>query len=140
MNRVRSSRRLEIETKRNLEVIWLLGKLSPDHKTIVNFRKENAAALKGVFRLTNDSASDLKVLPPMFYISQHVPPALMRYGTIDELVPLSQGVLLKASLDAAGIRNDMFVYQNSGHGLDGPDGKTDVLYRAKLSEYVKEYF
>ncbi len=50
MNRVRSSRRLEAETKRNLEVIWLLGKLSPDHKTIANFRKDNAAALKGVFR------------------------------------------------------------------------------------------
>ena len=33
MNRVRSSRNLETETKRNLEVMWLLGKLSPDHKT-----------------------------------------------------------------------------------------------------------
>lgn len=50
MNRVRSSRRLEMETKRNLEVIWLLGKLSPDHKTVARFRQENAAALKGVFR------------------------------------------------------------------------------------------
>lgn len=50
MNRLRSSRRLEAETKRNLEVIWLLGKLSPDHKTIARFRQENAAALKGVFR------------------------------------------------------------------------------------------
>jgi transposase len=50
MNRVRSSRRLEAETRRNLEVIWLLGKLSPDHKTIANFRRDNAAALKGVFR------------------------------------------------------------------------------------------
>lgn len=50
MNRVRSSRRLETETKRNLEVIWLVGKLSPDHKTIARFRQENAAALKGVFR------------------------------------------------------------------------------------------
>jgi len=50
MNRVRSSRRLEAETKRNLEVIWLLKKLTPDHKTIATFRRENAAALKGVFR------------------------------------------------------------------------------------------
>lgn len=50
MNRVRSSRRLETETKRNLEVIWLMGKLSPDHKTVARFRQENAAALKGVFR------------------------------------------------------------------------------------------
>lgn len=50
MNRIRSSRRLEIETKRNVEVMWLLKKLFPDHKTISRFRSENAKALKGVFR------------------------------------------------------------------------------------------
>ena len=50
MNKVRSSRRLEVETKRNLEVIWLLRKLSPDHKTIARFRRDNSAALKNVFR------------------------------------------------------------------------------------------
>lgn len=50
MNRVRSSRALEAETKRNLEVIWLLGKLSPDHKTIARFRQQNPTALKNVFR------------------------------------------------------------------------------------------
>ena len=41
MNRVRSSRRLETESKRNLEVIWLLGTLLPDHKIISRFRQEN---------------------------------------------------------------------------------------------------
>ena len=50
MNKVRSSRRLETETKRNLEVIWLLRKLSPDHKTIARFRRDNTVALKNVFR------------------------------------------------------------------------------------------
>ena len=50
MNRIRSSRRLEAEAKRNLEAIWLLQKLAPDHKTIATFRRENAAALKNVFR------------------------------------------------------------------------------------------
>jgi len=50
MNRIRSSRRLETETKRNLELIWLLGKLSPDHKTISRFRCDNRKALKNVFR------------------------------------------------------------------------------------------
>jgi transposase len=49
-NRIRSSRRLENETKRNLEVIWLLCKLSPDHKTIARFRQDNSKALKNVFR------------------------------------------------------------------------------------------
>ena len=50
MNRIRSSRRLETETKRNVEVMWLMEKLSPDHKTISRFRKENAVVLKNVFR------------------------------------------------------------------------------------------
>jgi len=50
LNRVRSSRRLEAETHRNIEVMWLLEKLTPDDKTISNFRKDNAKALKKVFR------------------------------------------------------------------------------------------
>jgi transposase len=50
MNRIRSSRRLENESKRNLEVIWLLQKLTPDHKTIADFRKENKRSLKNVFK------------------------------------------------------------------------------------------
>ena len=50
LHRVRSSRRLEDETKRNVEVMWLLGELKPDDKTICNFRKDNAKALKETFR------------------------------------------------------------------------------------------
>jgi len=49
-NRITSSRRLEQETHRNMEVIWLLGKLQPDFKTIADFRKENVSAFKAVFR------------------------------------------------------------------------------------------
>src|SRR5437879_4078372 len=50
LNRVRSSRMLERETKVNLEVMWLLGKLSPDFKTIADFRRDNLAAIKQVCR------------------------------------------------------------------------------------------
>ena len=50
VNRVRSSRRLEAETQRNLEVIWLLRHLQPDFKTIADFRKDNRHAFKAVFR------------------------------------------------------------------------------------------
>ena len=50
LNGIRSSRGLEAETKRNVEVMWLMEKLTPDDKTICNFRKDNAAALKKVFR------------------------------------------------------------------------------------------
>ena len=50
LNRVRSSRRLEAETHRNLEVIWLLKRLQPDFKTIADFRRDNRAAFREVFR------------------------------------------------------------------------------------------
>src|SRR3954468_11990770 len=48
LNRVQSSRRLERETGRNLEVIWLLGRLVPDDKTIADFRKDNGSAIRQV--------------------------------------------------------------------------------------------
>src|SRR5438552_3009063 len=48
LNRVHSSRRLEREAGRNLEVMWLTGRLVPDHKTIADFRKDNGPAIKKV--------------------------------------------------------------------------------------------
>jgi transposase len=50
LNRVRSSRRLEAETHRNIEVIWLLRHLKPDFKTIADFRRDNHKAFRPVFR------------------------------------------------------------------------------------------
>jgi transposase len=50
LNRVRSSRRLAVETRRNLEVIWLLRRLTPDFKTIADFRRDNSTAFRQVFR------------------------------------------------------------------------------------------
>jgi len=52
MNKIRSSRRLEQESKRNIEVMWLLGSLQPDHNTISNFRRDNPKAIKKVFMET----------------------------------------------------------------------------------------
>src|SRR6202012_326008 len=50
LNRVRSSRRLEAETHRNIEVIWLLRHLKPDFKTIADFRRINHKAFRPVLR------------------------------------------------------------------------------------------
>ena len=52
INKTRSSRDLEKESKRNIEVIWLLKGLQPDHNTISNFRRDNPKAIKKVFRAT----------------------------------------------------------------------------------------
>ena len=48
LNRVQSSRRLEREAGRNVEVMWLTGRLVPDHKTIADFRKDNGDAIRNV--------------------------------------------------------------------------------------------
>jgi transposase len=50
LNRVRSSRRLEAEMHRNIEVIWLLRHLKPDFKTIADFRSHNCHTVRQVFR------------------------------------------------------------------------------------------
>ena len=52
LNKVRSSRDLEKECRRNIEVMWLLKFLKPDHNTISNFRRDNPRAIKKVFRTT----------------------------------------------------------------------------------------
>jgi transposase len=50
LNRVQSSRRLEQRASRNLELMWLTGRLAPDFKTLADFRVHNGAAIRGVCR------------------------------------------------------------------------------------------
>ena len=62
MNKTRSSRDLEKECKRNVELMWLLKGLAPDHNTIANFRKDNPKAIKKVFRQTVEIAKNLNLI------------------------------------------------------------------------------
>ena len=62
MNRMRSSRQLEKECQRNLEVIWLLKNLKPDHNTIARFRKANHKAIKRVFRHSVEIARNFNLI------------------------------------------------------------------------------
>lgn len=50
LNRIQSSRRLEREAQRNVELIWLLGRLSPDFKTIADFRRDNGEGIRNACR------------------------------------------------------------------------------------------
>jgi len=59
LNRIRSSRMLEREAQRNVEVMWLTGKLAPDFKTIANFRKDNRTAIQQVCRDFTSFCRDL---------------------------------------------------------------------------------
>ena len=62
MNKIRSSRDLEKESKRNIEVMWLLQCLTPDHNTISNFRRDNSKAIKKVFRATVSIAKNFNLI------------------------------------------------------------------------------
>jgi transposase len=62
MNKTRSSRDLEKECKRNIEVIWLMKGLQPDHNTISNFRRDNPEAIKKVFRSTVQIARNFNLI------------------------------------------------------------------------------
>jgi transposase len=61
LNRIQSSRRLERETQRNVELIWLTGRLTPDFKTIADFRKDNGKAIRSVCREFIVLCRDLKL-------------------------------------------------------------------------------
>lgn len=62
MNRIRSSRGLEKESGRNIEVMWLINSLQPDHNTISNFRRDNGKAIKNVFRATVNIAKYFELI------------------------------------------------------------------------------
>lgn len=62
LNKVRSSRDLEKECKRNIEVMWLMQSLKPDHNTIANFRKHNQRGIKKVFRATVQLATTFDLI------------------------------------------------------------------------------
>lgn len=62
LNKVRSSRDLEKECRRNIEVMWLVKCLKPDHNTISNFRRDNPKAIKKVFRATVQIANHFDLI------------------------------------------------------------------------------
>jgi transposase len=62
LNRIRSSRCLEKESKRNIELMWLLEQLQPDHNTISNFRRDNKKGIKRVFRATVELAKNFDLI------------------------------------------------------------------------------
>jgi transposase len=62
LNRMRSSRTLEKECNRNIELIWLLKGLVPDHNTIANFRKDNSKAIARIFRATVKLATHFELI------------------------------------------------------------------------------
>src|SRR5664279_6326322 len=61
LNRIQSSRRLEREAQRNVELMWLTGRLAPDFKTIADFRRDNGAGIRNVCRRFIELCRELKL-------------------------------------------------------------------------------
>lgn len=62
LNRIRSSRQLEKECRRNIELMWLMRGLVPDHNTIANFRKDNPKAIRKIFHATVSLAKNFHLI------------------------------------------------------------------------------
>ena len=62
LNSIRSSRVLEKECRRNIELMWLMKELAPDHNTISNFRRDNEKAIRKVFRYTVSIAKQFDLI------------------------------------------------------------------------------
>ena len=62
LNRIRSSRQLEKECRRNIELMWLMRGLAPDHNTIANFRKDNPKAIRKIFHVTVSLAKNFELI------------------------------------------------------------------------------
>ena len=62
LNSIRSSRMLEKECRRNIELMWLMKQLTPDHNTIANFRRDNHKAIRQVFRYTVSIAKQFDLI------------------------------------------------------------------------------
>jgi transposase len=72
LNSIRSSRALEKECTRNIELIWLMKGLIPDHNTISNFRKDNLTAIKKVFRAIVSLAKKFNLIGGILLASDDV--------------------------------------------------------------------
>src|SRR3979411_1650798 len=79
LNRLQSSRRLEREAQRNIELMWLVGRLAPDFKTIADFRKDNGAVIQSVCRQFVELLSESR--DPLYYIECLTALAYTKYLT-----------------------------------------------------------
>ena len=139
LNRVQSSRRLEREAGRNVELMWLLGRLAPDFKTIADFRKNNTKAISRVCRefvllcrqldLFADSliAIDGSKFKAVNNRNRNFTRAKIKHRLkqIDEI----------KACDEAGIKTYLPKPQTSGNQARGYYGKRDFIYHPKDDEY-----
>jgi transposase len=145
INQVRSSRRLEREAVRNLELIWLLKGLRPGYRTIAKFRQENAAALKAanrdfvlLLRSLELTGGDLVAIDGAFFDGNASKSSILTQGHLNkQLVAIEADIAAYvSSLDAADSEEDTGWREppEGGHGGGDPGSAMAALMerRARL--------
>jgi len=141
LNRIRSSRRLEAEATRNLELIWLLRGLRPDFKTIADFRKDNRAAFKGVFKKFNLLCrtlglfgAELVAIDGSKFKAVNAP---RRHYTAEQLQELMQCIEQRIEQYLSDLEGADREAEGTGGGKDGSVREKLAVYRARR-EYYKQ--
>ena len=115
---------------------------SPAQSYLLSSMILKEAVTAETFALVTDK---LLAVSPISYITANAPPTLLRYGGQDDLVPASNGQRMKAKLDSVGVRNDLLIYERSGHALDniankpGTDYEINQEYQKLVEKYRKDY-
>ncbi|PKQ60141.1 transposase, partial [Labilibaculum filiforme] len=132
LNRTRSSRGLEKESKRNIEVMWLLRCLSPDHNTISNFRRDNPKAIKKVFRQTVQLAKYFNLIGGNLLAgdSTKLRAQNSKKNNFNQK---------KVERHLAYIENKLSEYENALAESDGDEKKTILQEIEKQTDRKKEY-
>src|SRR5919204_130044 len=128
LNRVQSSRRLEREAGRNIEVMWLLGRLAPDHKTIADFRKDNGLALRKVCARFVELCRGMGLLA-----TASVAIDGSKFKAVNDRDYFSSLEIL--ACHEAGITVTLPKPQTSGAKSDGRLGKQDFVYLPEEDAY-----
>ena len=88
----------------------------------------------------HQSDADLIDASPITHVDEHVPPTIMAYGMLDELVPYSNATRLDERLTLYGVAHALITFENSGHGLnDDRDQTEQALYLSTLVHYLHLY-
>jgi transposase len=132
LNKIRSSRSLEKECKRNIELIWLLKGLVPDHNTISNFRRDNPKAIKKVFRATVNIAKNLDLIGGVLLAGD---------GTKLRAQNSKKNNYNQKKIDRhiAYIENKLAQYCNALETADGDQKKVIETKIAKQNKHKKQY-
>lgn len=113
-------------------------KMTPDvAAALVNALAGTKYSLGKLKAQTEETLNEVNAISPIFHVDRNTPRTLLAYGAMDNVVPLSQGILLDSKLTSEGVEHDLIQFPNSWHNL--ADEKDDDIAKLFLNTMLK-YF